>query len=320
MIIVRSPLRISLFGGSTDYASFYKENGAFLIGATINKHAYLSMRYRSSILSKESIITYSKTDIVKTWDEIKNPLIRETLKFKGVVDAIDFNSFSDIPTRTGLGGSSTFCVGLIHIINKLLGIIQTPKEIAKDAIKIERNILKEAGGIQDQIWPAYGGLRTIEINRDSDFSVKPLAITPEFSQELQNSMLLIYTNDQREQDAIAMSHEVDNSEKLKIKGIAEIAHNFFLQEDIKSVGELLYESWKEKRSISNLISTSKIDNIIKEIINNGAYGAKLLGSGGCGFILTICNSNSKERIKEKFKDNVMDFKFDHQGVTEIFST
>lgn len=318
MIIVKSPLRISLFGGSTDYESFYKEHGSFLIGTTINKYVYLSMRYRAKILSNESIITYSKSDIVKTWDGIKNPLIRETLKYKKLNQPIDFNAFSDIPSRTGLGGSSSFCVGLLYLINCLQKTKQNKKSLAKDAIHIERHVLKEAGGIQDQIWPVYGGLDTIEITQNGSFFVKPLAVTEEFKDELQQSMILVYTNDQREQDAIAKSHE--NKDKMAILQIAKEAHQYFLKENIKSVGHLLYKAWTEKRKISNLISTQKIDDIAQTIMSLGAYGIKLLGSGGCGFILVICDPHTKLKIANKFGHNTMDFKFDSQGVTEIFTT
>ena len=139
MIIVKSPLRISLFGGSTDYESFYKKHGSFIIGTTINKYVYLFVRQRPSILSEESVIAYSKTEMVSSWDDIKNPLIRETLKYSGINQTIDFNSFSDIPARTGLGGSSSFCVGLLKVLAILQNKTITPKTLATSAITIERN-------------------------------------------------------------------------------------------------------------------------------------------------------------------------------------
>jgi D-glycero-alpha-D-manno-heptose-7-phosphate kinase len=289
-----------------------------MIGTTIDKHIYLSMRYRSKILSNHSVITYSKTDLVNSWDEIQNPLIRETLKYKNLNQSIDFNSFSDIPSRTGLGGSSSFCIGFLHLINSLNGISQPKQDLIKDAIHIERFVLKEAGGIQDQIWPAYGGFNTIEINVSGQFYIKPISITNEFKSELQNSMVLIYTNNQRDQDDIAKSHE--NKNKLSILDISKKAHGAFLKQDIKSIGELLYESWKEKRNISNLISTSKVDTIVETVMGLGAYGTKLLGSGGCGFVLVICDPIAKKKITDVFKNTILDFEFDNHGVTEIFST
>jgi len=315
MIIVKSPFRISFFGGSTDYADFYREHGSFIIGTTINKNTYLTLRKRPSILSKESVITYSQMQRVVNFEEINNPLIREILKFKNISDYIEFNSFSDIPSRTGLGGSSSFCVGLLYLLNLLYENKQTKIELIRDAINIERNILNESGGIQDQIWPVYGGLNTIEINKNGDIKVKPLSVTDEFKNELETSMVLIYTDEHREEKDIAKSHEEKN--KKKILDIAIQSHSYFLKEDIKSIGNLMYESWREKRNISNLISSNKIDNIVNEVINMGAYGAKLLGSGGSGFVLVICDPIVKEKIKEKFKNKILEVNFNEKGVSQI---
>lgn len=320
MLIVRSPLRLSLFGGSTDYESYYRDKGAFLIGVTINKHVYLSMRYRAKILGDQSIITYSRSDIVKDWDEIHNPLIRESLKFKQLIHPIDFNSFSDIPSRTGLGGSSSFCVGLLYLINILQNTPQSKKDLIRDAIHVERHILNEAGGIQDQVWPVYGGLNTMEIFQNGDFKVKPLGVTEEFMTEFQNSMLLIYTNSQRQQEEIAQSHETKWQYKSNIETIARNAHSFFINEDIRQIGRLLKFSWEAKREISRLITTPLIDEIVNLSMDMGAYGAKLLGSGGCGFVLVICDPKVREKLKDVFRDQIMDFQLTTQGVTEIFST
>jgi len=316
MIIVRSPFRISFFGGSTDYESFYEAYGSFIIGTTIDKYVYLSMRPRPSILSSESVITYSKLQLVKSWDEIQNPLIREVLKYRAINIPIEFNSFSDIPSRTGLGGSSSFCVGMLYLLNQIFGKKHDPKELAKEAIAIERRILNEPGGIQDQIWPAYGGLNTIEIEKNGKFLVKPLPVTHDFLKEFQDSMVMIYTNSQRNQDTIAQSHE--NKDKLEIMKLAKEAYGYFIREDIKGIGNMLYSTWQEKIKISNLISTSQINTIVDEVMAMGAHGVKLLGAGGCGFVLVICDPPIKKRIAEKFGPAVFDFQFERNGVSTIY--
>lgn len=316
MIITRTPLRLSFFGGSTDYEDFYSKHGSFLIGAAINKHAYLSVRYRPKILSKESVITYSKTDIVTHWSQIQNPLIRKTLEFVNVQKAIDFNSFSDMPSRTGLGGSSAFCVGLLKALYLLEGYNWDKRHIARNAIHIERFLLKEAGGIQDQLWATYGGLNSIEIDKMGKWCIKPLPVTEEFAQQFEQSILLIYTNDQRNQDEIAKSHA--NKDKTYLLDIAKSAYNYFLNEDIENIGKLLFESWKAKMNISDLISTDKINGIVKRVMELGAYGAKLLGAGGCGFVLVIANEPARFRIKEEFMENIMEIKFDYHGVIPIY--
>jgi D-glycero-alpha-D-manno-heptose-7-phosphate kinase len=272
---------------------------------------------RPSILSPESVITYSQMQLVKQWDEIHNPLIREVLKHQNIKAHIEFHSFSDVPARTGLGGSSAFCVGMLYLINQVLEQPHiTKRHLVNDAIYIERVLLEEAGGIQDQIWPVYGGLNTIEIHTDGDFSVKPLAVTEDFKEELQNSIVLIYTNDQRDQDSIAKSHE--KKDKRAILDIAKEAHGYFIKENIERIGELLHVSWQAKSHISPLISTPKIDHIVNTVMSMGAYGVKLLGSGGCGFVMVICNPRVKAKIKETFGNSILDFKFSNDGVSVIY--
>ena len=317
MILVKSPFRVSLFGGSTDYEEFYREHGSFIIGCSINKYAYLSIREKPQILSDESTISYSKFERIKKLEDIENNLIRETFKYFNINKAIEFISFSDIPSRTGLGGSSSYCVGMSYLIRKFLNLGISKREIAKDAIKIEREILKESGGIQDQIWAAYGGLGTISIDKSGTFSVKPLPVTEEFKDELQNSMVLIYSNEQRESDNVAKSHE--KQDKREILRLSHIAYDSFLSENVKGIGELLYQSWLEKSKISKHISTESVDKIISQCMSLGAYGAKLLGAGGCGFVLVVCDPNTKKKIQETFNKNILDFKFDNSGVSTIFN-
>lgn len=312
MVITKSPFRISFFGGSTDYESFYKTHGSFLIGTTINKYNYFATRFRPTILSKEHCITYSKFERVKTVEDIHNPLIKETLKFYQIDRPLELTCFSDIPSRTGLGGSSSFCVGISYSMRKLLNKSLDKKSIAKDAIYIERYLLKESGGIQDQIWASYGGFNSIEINTDGDFFVRPLPITEDFKNMFQNSIVLIYTNEQRSQNEIAQSYE--NKDKSNVLKLAKESYLHFCQENIQTIGTLLYESWMEKRKISPLISTQKIDDIIAKVMDMGAYGAKLAGTGGCGFIIVICNPTVKTKIIETFNSNVLDIQFEKCGV------
>ena len=317
MILVKSPFRISFFGGSTDYKDFYQKNGSFLIGCAINKYAYLSIRERPKILSGESVISYSKFERVKDVAEITNPLIRETLKYFNLNKTIELISFSDIPSRTGLGGSSSYCVGMSYLLRKFLKLETSKKTLARDAIEIERNILKESGGIQDQIWAAYGGMNTITINKNNDFLVKPLPITEEFKKEFKNSIVLIYSNEQRESNGVARSHE--NKDRIKILDLSKQAYDCFVSENIEGIGALLYQAWLEKTKISNKISTDSVDQIIAKCMSLGAYGAKLLGAGGGGFALVICDPKVKKKIKEIFSESILDFDFDSEGASTMFN-
>ncbi|RJQ27046.1 hypothetical protein C4577_01870 [Candidatus Parcubacteria bacterium] len=316
MIIVRVPFRVSLFGGSTDYESFYKHHGSFLIGGTIDKYIYLSMRYRPKLLSEKSLVVYSKMEEVRDFDEITNPLIREILKFRNISKTVEFHSFSDIRARTGLGGSSSYCVGLLYLLDQLTNSVIAKKQLVRDAIHVERYILKESGGIQDQIWPVYGGLNTIEITNEGNFFVKPLSLSEDFVKEFESNLLLIYTGKQRDCGSVADSH--DGKDKIAILQLAKEAHGSLLKENIEKIGSLVYQSWKEKLNISNLISTSEVDAIIDHVMSRGAYGAKLLGAGGCGFVVCVCNPKLKQEFSEYFNGKTLDFEFENKGVTRIY--
>lgn len=313
MIVAKSPIRVSLFGGSTDYKSFYEKHGSIIIGTAINKYSYSIIRHRPKIVDEEYVVTYSQIERAKKLEDIRNPLIRETLKYYKVFTPVELNFASDIPSRSGLGGSSAACVSLSKAICVLEGLPKDERQICRDAIKIEREILKEAGGIQDAIWACYGGFNVIFINKDGTFDVRRMAVSDEFKQEFQNSMILIYTKKQRISQNVAKSHE--DVDKKKILTLARQSLDEFHNEDIKSIGRLLYESWQEKRNLSTLISDSHIDTVIDDIIKKGAYGAKLLGSGAGGFVLAICDPKIKKKLKTKYKSAVLDFEIEPSGVT-----
>ena len=317
MIICKSPFRVSLFGGGTDYEDFYKEHGSFIIGTSINKYVYFSLRYRSQILNGENIISYTKKEKIDDASKTANPLFKVILeKYKNKDKSIDLHYFSDIPARTGLGGSSSCCSCLVYAFHKINNSYIDKKNLAKISIDIERNILKEPGGIQDQIWASYGGTNIIEIHKNGNFSVKPIPISNEFKKELLDSMVLIYSNEQRK-DHKSANHKSSESKK-DILDISKNSYKYFLNEDIPNIGKNLYISWLAKKNLSNKIETEKSNEIIEDCRSLGAYGSKLLGSGGCGFILTIANKKDKKKIIEKYKNNVLNFSFDSEGTSSIY--
>jgi len=321
MIISRAPFRISLFGGSTDYRSFFSEHGSLCIGATINQYVYTSLRFRPKVVAHESVIAYSQLERISDHFLIENPLIREALIKFNVERAVDLHLFADIPSRTGLGGSSACCVGLCYAVRKLLGLPVDKKAVALDAIDIERNILKEAGGIQDQIWSAYGGLSSIEIKKDGSFYVKPLPVSQDFIDDFESSIFLVYTNTQRDTSEIAASHDSQESEeiKLSIKAIAKEAYGAFCSENILSIGKLMMDSWNQKKRISSFICTSEITEIEDFLLKNKIYGLKLLGSGGSGFIAVLCDKKDKKSLVKSIEKKypVLDFKVEFNGAESI---
>ena len=317
MVITRAPFRISFFGGSSDYEDFYSEHGSFLIGTTIDKYSYTSTRFRPNILKLENIVSYSEVQRFKEVDEVKNPLIRESLRKFNFHKKLDVHLFADIPSRTGLGGSSSCCCSILLGLSHLNGSPLSKKELAQTAIEIERVILKESGGIQDQIWAAYGGFNSIEIKTNGDFSVKPMPISDEFKEEFQDSLCLVYANQQRDTEEIAASHA--NKNKKDILAYAKEAYHLFIEEDTSSIFQLLLESWEEKKKLSPLITNGILEKLEKDLLDSGVKGLKLLGSGGCGFFLCMSDPYTNQKIKSKFKDSVFEFSFENNGSEEIFA-
>lgn len=316
MIITKAPFRISFFGGSSDYKNFYEKHGSFLIGTTIDKYVYSSLRFRPRIVSSTSIINYSKREEVSNLLDIKHPLVREIFKLYNVNQSIDLNTFSDIPQRTGLGGSSSFAVSILLAVYKKFKYDLNKNKLSLDAIKIEREILNEAGGIQDQIWASYGGFNSIEIKQSGEFFVRPLPVSSNFIEEFEQSLVLIYTLQQRDNDIIAKEHiEYD---KTKILELSKQAYLEFQNENISEIGKLLILSWIEKKKISSNICTNQIENIISVLDSiNGVYGYKLPGAGGGGFIVAICNQTAKNKLNEIFKDSILPIKIEKNGASCI---
>lgn len=319
MIISKTPYRISLFGGSTDYASFYEKYGSLLIGFAINKYSYILVRNNPHIFDFMSKITYSKIETVSNNKDIKHNGVRGVLEYFDLLqDRLEISCLSDLPAQTGIGSSSTFIVGLINAIRHEYKY--STKELAKYAIKIEREYLNEVGGIQDQIWAAYGGINSINIDTSGDFSVKPLPVSEEFIKNFINHSFLIYTGNQRKSFAIASSHNTGSEDKNK-HDILKLSHEgyaAFCKENISEVANLLKESWESKKKISPLISDEKTNELISLLSQHGMIGGKLIGSGGSGFIFGIArNEKCKSNIKHIFYNNYIDINVSKTGSTII---
>lgn len=315
MVITRSPFRISFFGGTTDFPDFFQNNGGLVVGGTIDKYVYVSLRKRPKILSNSSIFTYSKQEIIQRFEDIEHPLIREIFKKIQKRESVDFHTFSDIPSRTGLGGSSSFCVALLKAVDEIFNFSQFDKKtLSKLAIYFERQKLKEFGGWQDQIWSSYGGLNSIHFEKNGNFKVKPLKISEDFIKHLEDSMTLVFTETQRS-NSVKFSINSNNSNILKLAKLGLLA---FEDENVEEIGRLLEESWQEKKKISSTISNNSIEKIENSLKSFKIYGKKLLGGGDGGFILVLSSPSEKVRICEYFKDLIFPTKFEFEGSKTIF--
>jgi D-glycero-alpha-D-manno-heptose-7-phosphate kinase len=318
MIITRTPFRISFFGGGTDYPVYYKEYGGSCLSATINKYCYISCRNLPPFFDHKYLIRYSRKEVVKRIEDIQHPSVRECLKFIGYENGIELIHTADIPALSGIGSSSAFTVGFLHALHALKGEIVTKRQLAREAINIEQNLIKENVGSQDQVAVAFGGFNRIEFGGEKEFYVAPMTIANEKIELLQDHLMLFFTGFARNASEIAGEQIKKTPEKKsELKTMMEIvdeAVNIIKDNsDIKYFGKLLHESWKLKRSLTNLISTKVIDELYEAALSAGAIGGKILGAGGGGFMLLFAPPENHQAIKEKLKLLHVPFHFENLG-------
>jgi len=304
-----------MFGGSTDYESYYKEHGSLIIGFTIDKYCYVNLRNTPGIFNHNTKICYSKTETVEDNQKIEHNGVRGVLEFLKVRYGVEIVHLCDLPSQTGIGSSSSFIVGLLKSFYAMSGQTVDNKRLAKEAIHIERELLGESGGVQDQIWASYGGFNSIYLEGD-DFEVKPMPISEEFKRGFFDRAIMIYTGKTRKSFDIAESHDSPNNieHKHNIKNIAYKAYGSFLDSNIDAIADLLHMSWLEKKKVSGLVSNYEIDQMYESLQKDGMIGGKLLGSGGSGFIFGLLeNSSQKLDLQRKYQSRFIDFGVDNEG-------
>tara|TARA_B100002052_G_scaffold299170_1_gene335911 strand:- start:15042 stop:16016 length:975 start_codon:yes stop_codon:yes gene_type:complete len=323
MIISKTPFRVSFVGGGSDLRSFYKHSQGGVISASIDKYIYLSIH--KYFYPDKSLLKYSKTEYVNNIDQIEHNIIREVFRYFNIKN-VDFNSTADIPSGTGMGSSSSFTVGLINLCSNHIGKILPNYEVAKLACEIEIEILKEPIGKQDQYGCAFGGLKYIRFNPDESVEINPIFLSNNKLLDLQNNLLLFYTNFTRSASSILSEQnkntERDKSVKDNLKSMAYMASQLFLElnnGNVDSVGAYLNEAWQRKKKITTLISNPEIDHIYDKAIKNGALGGKLLGAGGGGFFLFYVLPQNQEKLRKSLNSYVeLPFNFDFEGTKIIY--
>ena len=320
MIISKTPFRISLFGGGTDYPSWYRNNGGSVLATAIDKYCYISCRHLPPFFDHKHRIVYSKVESVNKIEEIQHPSVRAILSTLGTNAGLEIHHDGDLPAHSGLGSSSSFTVGLINSLNALKGLQASKEDLAKQAIYIEQEVIKENVGSQDQISAAFGGFNKIDFNTDDSFNITPVIISKDLTEKLQDHMLLFFTGLSRFSSEIAKDkianiknhfRELTQIKEMVNEGLS-ILHR--PSDSIVDLGKLLHESWKLKRSLSKKVSTPKIDEIYETGIKAGAIGGKILGAGGGGFILFFAAPENHNKIIDRLKKLVhVTFKFDNTG-------
>lgn len=305
MIISRTPFRISFFGGGTDYPAWYHRHGGAVLGTTINKYCYISLRPLPPFFEHRHRIVYSDIEMVKDIREIQHPAVRAVLGEMGAEVGLEIHHDGDLPARSGLGSSSSFTVGLINAMNALRGRMSSARHLAGEAIRIEQSVIGENVGSQDQVWAAYGGTNLIHFYTDGTFSVTPVIMSSERRREVQSHLMLFFTGISRFASDVA-GKKIANlarreSQIHAMRAMVDEAAAI-LQDDRRPVcdlGSLLHQSWRMKRELADGISTSVIDAIYDAGTAAGATGGKLLGAGGGGFMMFFAPPERQQAIRER---------------------
>lgn len=321
MIIIRTPFRISFFGGGTDYPAWYQQHGGAVLATTIDKYCYLSIRHLPPFFEHKYRLAYSRIETVNHFDEIEHPAARAILKWANVEDGVEIHHDGDLPARSGLGSSSSFTVSLLHAIAALRGNFVTKEALAKDAIHIEQNIIQENVGSQDQISAAYGGFNRIEFKRhQAGFQVEPLILNRSRLGELQSHLMLFFTGFSRIASEIAQSKIANiknrETELHKMRGMVDEAIDILYNPatPIETWGQLLHQNWLYKRSLSEKVSTPDIDTIYEAAMDAGAIGGKILGAGGGGFLLLFVKPALQEKVRTRLQHLIhVPFQFEDSG-------
>lgn len=324
MIISRTPFRISFFGGGTDYPAWYRQHGGVVLATTIDKYCYLTCRYLPPFFEHRIRVIYSQIENCQTVDEIRHPAVRETLKHLKIGRGVEIHHDGDLPARSGMGSSSSFTVGLLHALHAMRGKVISKHDLAMEGIHVEREILKENVGSQDQVMAAYGGLNLCQFHTTGEISLRPLTVSRSRSEELNDQLLLVFTGIQRTASEVAGSYlpnMEDHRRQLRMTTnmVEEAVAVLSGQGDIRAFGELLHEAWMVKRSLGEKVSNSTIDEIYSEARAAGAIGGKLLGAGGGGFLLLFVPRESRERVCQRIQGLIqVPFRFEYAGSQIIF--
>lgn len=322
MIITRAPFRVSFCGGGSDLPSFYEKYGGCVLSTTIRKYMYLTIH---NYFHKDQIVLkYSKTEIVKDYDEIEHKYFKQVLSDFNI-KGVEISSMADIPSGTGLGSSSSFTVALLHLLHTYNGEFVSKYKLAKDACEVEINKLGEPIGKQDQFAAAFGGLKFYEFMPNGFVNVEPIVMASESYKKLEDNILMFYVGGTHVASEI-LKEQSANIKKVdkatiqqKMCEITKTLKEELQKNNVDAMGNLLHESWILKKSLASGISNPLIDDAYNRAMKAGATGGKVLGAGGAGFmIFYVPDDEKKETVRVALSDlRKMDFEMDNSGVSIV---
>jgi len=322
LIIVQTPLRISFFGGGTDFRAFFMQEGGCVLSSAIDKYIFVTIKQR---FDNKLRIGYTQTEMVDEVDQIHHDLIRESLHQTRIDRGVEITTMGDIPSEgSGLGSSSTVTVGALHAMYAYLGEIVPAERLAREACAIEIETLKRPIGIQDQYIAAYGGLRFFEFLPDGQVTSERIKLSPEAQRALNDNFMLFFTGVSRNSSSI-LKEQVDNlkdrlSVLREIKHMAYEARCAIETENIDTLGVLLHESWELKKRLAGTISNGSINEMYEMARGAGAIGGKIAGAGGGGFLLLYVPRESQNKVRMKLNRlQELPFRLEADGTKVIFN-
>ena len=317
---------MSFFGGGTDMEPFFREYGGAVLSTTFDKYCYVTVRHLPRFFDYTTELAYSRMERVKNVDEINHPAVRNAMKMLDMHE-IRLTYEADLPARSGLGTSSSFAVGMLNAFHCLKGKYADKKKLADQAIYLERVLCQEAGGWQDQIAAAFGGLNRIEFNKNGTYDVRPIIVHPERKQQLNDNLLMFFTGFTRFSSEMQKANAAGYAEKIR-----QLRQMYLLVNDAEAVledknsdlddfGRLLDTTWRLKRQTGGAITTDSIDGLYEKGIEAGALGGKLLGAGGGGFLIFYVQPEKREAVMNAMKQLLyVPFRFEDGGTQVIHYT
>lgn len=325
MIISKTPVRVSFFGGGTDYPDYYKVFGGSVLSTSIDKYIYITVMKTNVFSEFKYRISYSKLQTCHDLEEIEHPVVKAAIKYLNIPYGLEINIISDLPARTGIGSSSTFTVGLLHALYALKGKMVSKQQLALDAIYVEQVLLQERVGVQDQMAAAHGSLNHM-LFTDGSLQVNPVIISRERKELLQGNLLMFYTGLSRyasvilEEQVKKTQDNVINTELKDIRDMVDRGLEILCDntQDINEFGRLLHKGWMKKKMLSSAISNNFLDDIYEKATIAGAIGGKLLGAGGGGFFVFYVPPANQDKVRAALSDlSEVNFRFENDGTRII---
>lgn len=319
MIITRTPYRVSFVGGGSDLPAYYTEAQGRVVSCAINKHIYITLH--PSFDPSETLIRYSKVEKVNDLNDIEHDIVRHILQ-KYNVTGIEITCMGNIPSKTGLGSSSSFTVGLLNAVHTYIGANKSKEQLAEEASTIEIDLSNGVIGKQDQYAAAMGGLNELIFNTDGTVEINNIILSSD--KALSDNLSLYFTGTSRDAGTILESHSIQiktstksNENQKQLVAMVPDVMKALQSADMRRLGKLLDDAWKLKRGISRDISNNQIDKMYDELIKAGCYGGKLLGAGGGGFILAVCPVDMRATVSKKVGLRDISVEIDHEGTQVI---